>query len=172
MYQDVPLLAVFVDYWNSKRRGRAMPARADIDPTEIPKLLPTMTLIDVVDGGARFRYRLVGTGLVEGYGIESTGRFVEEVIRDPATCAEFIALYRSVCNRKRPVFVRNRFPTKGGYSVASSRVLAPLSRDGETVDMLATVLVFDNRTDSNDGIDLSGRFATLDVREIDLPSVE
>jgi hypothetical protein len=27
-------------YWDSKRNGRLMPRRADLDPVDIPKLLP------------------------------------------------------------------------------------------------------------------------------------
>lgn len=30
-----PDIAAFYDYWDGKRRGRDMPARADIDPLEI-----------------------------------------------------------------------------------------------------------------------------------------
>ena len=48
------------EYWLSKRQGRLMPARADIDPVEIPTLLPYVVLIDVVEP-LNFRYRLIGT---------------------------------------------------------------------------------------------------------------
>ena len=44
-------------YWQRKAATRAMPCRADIDPTEIPKLLPDVMLVDVLPGG-RYRYRL------------------------------------------------------------------------------------------------------------------
>ena len=59
-----PRLKRLLDYWEGKRGDRAMPARADIDPTTLGKdLLPWIALTEVIDGGARFRFRLCGTGL-------------------------------------------------------------------------------------------------------------
>ena len=34
-------------YWQSKLNGREMPSRADLDPVEIPELLPYVALIEV-----------------------------------------------------------------------------------------------------------------------------
>ena len=41
------------DYWRTKLNGRQMPVRADIDPIDIPKLLPYVALIKV---GHRVRH--------------------------------------------------------------------------------------------------------------------
>src|SRR4051794_10782916 len=70
-------------YWQSLRRGRRLPARADVDPIEIPALLPNLILIDVEPSPLRFRYRLVGTRIVS-YRAElqipdHTGRYADEV---------------------------------------------------------------------------------------------
>ena len=46
---DARLRALY-EYWMEKRGDRAMPARADIDPTEIPDLLPIVGLADVIEG--------------------------------------------------------------------------------------------------------------------------
>src|ERR1044072_4742557 len=56
-----PGLAQAYAYWDSKRRGRRMPARADLDPTEMPRLLPHLALLDIERSPLRFRYRLVGS---------------------------------------------------------------------------------------------------------------
>ena len=52
MTDDQPLLAPVVlatfDYWRSKLRGQLMPARRDLDPSEIPQLLPYLILTDVL----------------------------------------------------------------------------------------------------------------------------
>ena len=73
-----PVLSAFWTYWHRKRAGRAAPRRLDIEPTEVPQLLPHIQLIDRV--GDRFRYRLCGTAIVEAYGRELTGKFLDEVI--------------------------------------------------------------------------------------------
>src|SRR5579885_3127635 len=45
------------DYWRGKTGARGLPSRRDIDPTEIPHLLPHLMLVDVL-GNGRYRYRL------------------------------------------------------------------------------------------------------------------
>jgi hypothetical protein len=74
-----------------------MPCKRDVDPTEMPReLLPSLQIIDVIDGGERFRYRLVGTALVAAYGEEFTGKCSDELL-----CGERLRfineLYRAVC---------------------------------------------------------------------------
>ena len=56
-----------LDYWRSKRRGRAMPSRDDIDPTEIAWALSRLFLVDYSpeDG---FRYRLAGAEIAGVFG--------------------------------------------------------------------------------------------------------
>jgi hypothetical protein len=57
-----PLIVAGFNYWNTKRAGRQMPARSDLDPViEIPKLLPHIILIDVRFEPMDFRFRLVGS---------------------------------------------------------------------------------------------------------------
>src|SRR5438874_31119 len=50
-----------LSYWESIRGDRAMPRRGDIDPAEIPRLLPFVMLVDVSADPLDFRFRLVGT---------------------------------------------------------------------------------------------------------------
>ena len=40
------LFAEFLDYWHGKCAGRPMPTRADIDPLDIPRLLPHVYLVE------------------------------------------------------------------------------------------------------------------------------
>jgi hypothetical protein len=56
-------LGAVQSYWDSKRRGRSMPSRADIRPDELRDWLSQLMLVDVIDGGRDFRYRLLGTKL-------------------------------------------------------------------------------------------------------------
>jgi hypothetical protein len=65
---DCALLTPFViatfDYWTRKVRNRTTTARRDLDPCEIPSLLPWLILTDVSDNPLDFRYRLIGTQVV------------------------------------------------------------------------------------------------------------
>ena len=49
------------DYWVAKRGARKMPARADLEPGDIPGHLPDIGLVDVLPDEPYFRYRLLGT---------------------------------------------------------------------------------------------------------------
>src|SRR5690349_16148090 len=58
---SAPRLRQAFDYWESKRAGRTMPARRDLDPVDIPALLSWLMLIDVIRKPTLdFRYRLIG----------------------------------------------------------------------------------------------------------------
>src|SRR3546814_21056572 len=65
------------DYWDGKRRGRAFPARADIDPLELGQMLPNLFLVDVLEDAPHFRYRLSGGHVDELPGQRLTGRSEE-----------------------------------------------------------------------------------------------
>ena len=139
-----PLLAELLTYWERKRADRPMPRRADLDPAEIPSLLPHLRLTEVVEGGKRFRYRLVGTAIVEAYGNEHTGRHLDEVLSGERL-AFVEGLYRTVCERKRPLFARTYYVGPWAVPNFARRVMVPLSDDGETVNVMVTVLAFNPR---------------------------
>ncbi|HTW52702.1 MAG TPA: PAS domain-containing protein [Stellaceae bacterium] len=142
-YRDDPILGPALSYWMEKRGGRAMPCKRDIDPTEISgKILPNLQLIDVIDGGARFRYRLIGTATVEAYGEDFTGRYPDEMFS--AELRDFIhRVYRQVCAGRAPVFLSNRYVTKKGFELASKRIYMPLCDDSDAVSHIFGVLNFE-----------------------------
>jgi hypothetical protein len=74
-----PILSRLYDYWDDRRAGDAMPARADIDPIQFHYALGFILLIDVLPGHTRFRIRLHGTDLAWRAGCDLTGRIVDEL---------------------------------------------------------------------------------------------
>lgn len=74
-------LRSFMAYWQSKRRDGRLPLRADIDPIDIPKLLPNVLLIDVIGHPAYdFHYRLLGTAIAAVDGVDYTGSLLSEMV--------------------------------------------------------------------------------------------
>src|SRR3546814_11904526 len=71
-----PELREIYHYWSGKRGGRCYPTRADIRPEEIKRLLPFVLLLDVLDDGRHFRFRLVGTDAASG--IDPTAKLLPE----------------------------------------------------------------------------------------------
>ena len=132
---DEKLRALF-DYWQRKRGDREMPARGDIDPVEIPPLLPILGLVDVLDGGARFRYRLMGTELVQIDGRDYTGRFLDEVLPEGDYADYVIGLFRETATERRPLYSESDFVGDRRVERKVRRLLMPLSDDGQVVDMI------------------------------------
>lgn len=95
-------------YWSSLREQASVPPRRRLDPGGIKRLLPTVSLIEVLPD-ADFRVRLAGTGLYNVYGCEITGRRIGEVYN--ASAAEY---WRHELGR----VVRERKPGAGVHSLA------------------------------------------------------
>ena len=132
--EDKRLLALY-RYWESKRGDRTMPARADIDPAEIPALLPLILLVDVL-GPGNYRYRLTGTEIVSNFGVDVTGKTFAEALPGGAY-AEYIAgLASDVVSTGRPLYSEGAFMAEGIVDRKVRRLVLPLSTDGHTVDML------------------------------------
>lgn len=67
------------DYWLSKAPEGGYPTRADIQPAELRRILPSLSLVDVTEDDApRLRVRLAGTRLRDYFGVELTGRYLDE----------------------------------------------------------------------------------------------
>jgi len=121
-------------YWDAKRQGRAMPARSDLDPSEIRKLLPHLTLIERVE--QRFRYRLVGTTASEELGRDLTGGFVGDYVNPPEYAAAVQAIFARVFATGRPLFTTGEYRSASQAIHAISRLMLPLGDDGTNVNMV------------------------------------
>ncbi len=112
-------------HWLSKRRGRAMPRRADIDPLEIPtEIWPYTMLLDVVwEGGTpRFRYRRVGEVFWRLAGREPTGLFIEDVLPEKAGYRRYvIGIYEEMAARRAAMYTENSFTLTGRGTVMLTR---------------------------------------------------
>lgn len=75
----VPEQRQLYDYWLSRSEGGTLPARADINPSHIPRLLPFLSLIDVHESLPQSRVRLAGTRLRDVYDREITGLRIEDL---------------------------------------------------------------------------------------------
>jgi hypothetical protein len=138
---DDPLLAQLYAYWRLKRGERRMPARRQIDPAEIPRLLPHLVISEGVDDGRRFRYRLAGTAVAQAIGYDPTGRYVEDVAG--GDYRDYInGLHRSVCIERVPIFAAGPFVPAGHHRHHVARRLAlPLSEDDATVNQILSMVI-------------------------------
>ena len=79
-----------------------MPARAEIAPKDIKRSLHMIHIYEVLDGGADFRARLIGTGVFPGLGANQTGKLLSEH-PDPGIRQRFAAALKHVVETCEPV---------------------------------------------------------------------
>lgn len=126
-----PLILSMLDYWQGKIVDGRMPRPADIDPTEIPKLIAAMVIADLEEQPFRVRYRLAGTLQVHILGHELTGRYVDEMDWEEGPFVHRI--FAHARDTKAPVFGFYHWGFRENTAGASEFGLFPLSEDGETV---------------------------------------
>lgn len=138
-----PRIAKVHDYWNGRRPAPdKFPGRRQINPADVVALLPQVSLYEVHRNPLRFRYRLVGTGLVNTMEREVTGLWLDEAHEaflksdaypDFVASAEtgVLSYYRGMPS----------FHTDKGHA-AIERILLPLAEDGVQVDMLLGVTTY------------------------------
>ena len=67
------------EYWRSKGWPDRLPQRGDLDPFEVPKLMPQIVLLDVKSNPRDFYYRVIGTGVTEHLSKDWTGTWMSEI---------------------------------------------------------------------------------------------
>lgn len=141
-FADEPILTALYSYWLRKRGRRAIPDRRDIDPLEMgAALLPHLAMLDLENEGRRARYRLVGTALVERYGRDPTGLYLEEVIS--GGYLDFVqSLCRDVHVHRCPVYAESRFRWDLDGHMHARRLYLPLSNGGDDVAIALLGQVF------------------------------
>ncbi len=133
--------AALIDYWMHQRSGNGLPARHDIDPAEIPGLLPHLALVDVVHRGSRFRVRLAGDAPHNLLGGGVAGGFVDE-LAGGGELMTLVSLMGQAVSTARPGYglaeSHGHGHGHGEDGVLVEGVVLPLSTDGRTIDCLLT----------------------------------
>lgn len=125
-------------YWRAKCRDGRLPRRADIDPTEIPSLLPYLTIVEVVPDQRQYVYRLVGTKEVEIRGQDPTGKSVAEAYYGPSVEDSYASYERTVATAQ-PFYDDSPFQGPDGRYKDDEMLFLPLSEDGETVTRIILI---------------------------------
>jgi hypothetical protein len=124
------------DWWLEARGRRRMPARVDFDPLDHPRFLPRIFLVEISAEPPHFLNRLCGTEIDEQQGYPMTGRPFEEVFTGDllsSTLARFSDVaFNGRISYHSTVFTR----AEGDRHARFTRLLLPLSDDGERVDMI------------------------------------
>jgi hypothetical protein len=115
--------------------GDRLPRRADIRAEEIPRLLPYVFLVDVIGDPPAFRFRLVGTQIAVWAGRDYTGAMLDEPSYGP-NWRMVHEIYAKVVATRVPAYSEYSAPWQEREFLTYERIIAPLSSDGATIDML------------------------------------
>lgn len=119
------------DYWMDRRRGRVMPTRADIDPTDIPWALSRFYLVDYDRRTDRYRYRIAGTEIEEMYrpftGRHSIRGMHLDELMSPEDAAVVTERWRPLPERAALIHMRGLIYAIADRLMLGERLLLPLS---------------------------------------------
>jgi hypothetical protein len=130
-------LCFLTSYWHGIAAEGQLPHFKQIDPTELRPALGYVMLLDAVDEGRDFRYRLYGSIIASISGFDMTGKLLSE---HPSTAyaTEFgIATSRAALRRRQSIYTV-RSPVGAEQTTSWQRVVLPLVDDsGAVVRLLA-----------------------------------
>jgi hypothetical protein len=122
-------------YWAQLKRAGGLPGRGDLDPARIKRLLPTVSLTQVVGQPRDYRLRLAGTGLYGVYGGEITGKRLTDVYNS-AAADYWRAELDQVVEERRPRAGHHSMAWRGAAHMTLLWLRLPLASNGKDVDVI------------------------------------
>jgi len=126
------VLQFLLTYWLGLRNGRGTPRPEQINPLEMRPALGYVALVDPIDGGRDFRYRLYGTVLASISDIDMTGKLLSELKASRSVRELSLASYRAALQRPQPIYLV-RSPGGAVLTAQWHRLTLPLFDDAGRV---------------------------------------
>ncbi len=117
-------------YWLKIKGEKSFPSRDDINPADIPAVLPHITLVRVEDSG-RYKLTLVGSENVKANGEDVTGKYLDEI---PLLKKYAKERYDWLVENKKPYIYQGDLKWSTKRFLDYSIIGLPLSNDNEKVD--------------------------------------
>ena len=134
------ILGPLYSYWCSKAAG-GLPHRRDIDPAEIPTLLPHLTIVyRDPDGG--FRFGLTGEAIVSHYGTNVANRPFKDLLKGERLAAA-TRHHALAWDSRRPLWCRNGYFAEGLPECVVTRAILPLTGNDGAVGALLVGFTFE-----------------------------
>lgn len=134
---DAPTLAVtcgLYEHWAKAKGDTLMPRLKDMRPTELKELTPFVYIINVLDDGADFSIRFMGSAITQSIGADYTGEKLSDFPNHPSTWRAEI--YRDVIVRKKPIFTAVDLGDFERDFTKTESVLLPLANDAGDFAMI------------------------------------
>lgn len=138
-------------YVDQKRGDNKWARRSDIDPCEIPGLLPHLWLIEVGENNPRLLVRLAGTRVESVYGRSLTGIYLEQLNWGPNSPRIFASLH-GMADRGQGHFLDVAAHVTPRLARRVQRLGLPLSEDQRRVSHLLLVAFYEFARGGNERI--------------------
>ncbi|MEQ9641382.1 MAG: PAS domain-containing protein [Alphaproteobacteria bacterium] len=116
--------------WDQLRDGAELPVAPELSPELLRPALGHIMLLDVVDGGADFRYRLYGSKIAQRSGFDGTGKLTSEIGPSPFISTFFQACYVAAQRRRLPLFTAHIPPSQVEVQIWRRLILPLADKDG------------------------------------------
>ncbi len=146
-----PRLVRLLNHWQELRAGLApdeLPPVGRIDPLQLGFILGWLMMMDPIDGGVDFRYRLYGSNIATTTGRDLTGLKVGDSFRMFADWT--IEVYRSVLSHRCPVLTRHS-PRRYVRVDQWERLVLPFAaEDGSVGRLLVGAVIIGKKLEGDD----------------------
>ncbi|MEQ8440775.1 MAG: PAS domain-containing protein [Alphaproteobacteria bacterium] len=114
------------DYWHARKATNEIAMRSsDVDPSDLVPALGYIMLLDILEDGRDFRYRLFGSKIAEIANFDSTGLRISETKAHPLMKAFFSTIYQAVLIRPCPIYTEHNPPPDRAFATWH-RIVLPL----------------------------------------------
>ena len=135
-----PAVSRGVAYWQSLRGTRRFPPRHALSTREMAPFLRHVALIQVLEGGKDYRFRLVGDAHVEARGHDFSGETISEMQAEaPLFADRSYALYEYVRSTGEPYALRGPMTAKDWHITYRECAFLPLGPTDDLVDFLFVI---------------------------------
>lgn len=133
--RDAPL-EILSRWWLSKRPAGGLPSIDDVDPIELKGALGYLMILDVLEDGWDYRYRLYGTEIARHAKRDYTGQKTSDLKVFSTIPIFYIACYRAVLERPEPLTTHNQPPIDVATSSWTRLILPLAGHDGRIARFL------------------------------------
>jgi hypothetical protein len=102
-------LQFLLTHWTGHRRADRLPSHDIARPELLRPALGNIMLLDVLDDGWDYRYRVYGTRIAQASGFDMTGKRTSE-LKITNSSQFFLICYRSVLDQREPLYTEHSPP--------------------------------------------------------------
>lgn len=129
-----PKVLSLFEFWLSRCGERRFPKRSDFDVMDFAPWMGNLSLVELIDEGRDYRYRVHGTNKADYLGRDLTGRCVSELPLDQAAIVR--EEYDRVVSSGVPHFVNRPHINGDKDFLRTNKLMLPLSKDMAAVEII------------------------------------